>query len=69
MSAPARKLRVVGGGEDFTKEFRRALSAACGKHIGDEYRAEILGRDFGPMHIRADRAPALRLPANWKAPR
>lgn len=62
VSAPAQR-------PDFTFEIRKALSAAAGKRINDEMRAEILRRDFGPVHIRGDNAPALRLPSGWKAPR
>jgi hypothetical protein len=73
MPRAAPKFRVVGEESpslaDFTFEFRKALSAAAGKRIGDDYRAEILSRDFAAVHIAGDRAPVLRLPASWRAPR
>lgn len=63
-------LRIVAAEPvDFTREIRVALSAACGKRIGDDMRAEIMRR-FDPMcHVRGDRAEPLRLPAGWRAPR
>lgn len=69
---PIRKLRVVEAEPSLaalTFEFRKALSAAAGKHIGDDYRAEIMRRFDNSCHVRGDRAPAITLPRNWRAPR
>lgn len=70
MTRPSPNLRVVPADEPLdTTEFRRALSAACGKRVNDDMRAEIGGRDWSRVHIAGDRARPLMLPAGWKAPR
>lgn len=70
---PARALKLVAQDDrplaDMLFEFRRALSAAAGKHVGDDYRAEIMRRFDNRCHIRGDKARAIRLPANWRRPR
>ena len=65
MSAALKLVRTTQQ-RDFTFEFRKALSAAAGKRIGDEMRAEILQRFDNRCHIRGDRSAPIRLPANWR---
>jgi hypothetical protein len=58
------KLHIVADG--LTEDELREASAKAGKRVCDELRAYILSRNWGAVHVAADRRAPLHLPDQVK---
>jgi hypothetical protein len=58
------KLHIVADG--LTEDDLREASAKAGKRVCDEMRAYILSRNWGAVHVAAERRAPLHLPERVK---